>query len=126
MKRQLMIAVAAAAIVAGVAGCSKRQQCVRPVVVHRNIVQPNHEFSGAVDGAVMSFTEGVPGEKAMDNKTGDSYKITGIASGTDNTDGRSTSLSKSTSPAPRRPPLFPLIPTATKRTRPALLRRWPG
>jgi ipoprotein LpqH len=39
---------------------------------------------GTVDGVVMSFTEGVPGENATATKTGNSYKITGIASGTDN------------------------------------------
>lgn len=39
---------------------------------------------GTVDGAVMSFTEGVPGENATAAKNGNTYKITGIASGTDN------------------------------------------
>lgn len=39
---------------------------------------------GTVDGVVMSFTEGVPGESATATKTGNSYTITGTASGTDN------------------------------------------
>ncbi|SPM28775.1 lipoprotein LpqH [Mycobacterium terramassiliense] len=39
---------------------------------------------GTVDGVVMSFTEGVPGENATATKTGSTYKITGTASGTDN------------------------------------------
>jgi ipoprotein LpqH len=39
---------------------------------------------GTVDGVVMSFTEGVPGENAIATKTGSSYRITGIASGSDN------------------------------------------
>ncbi len=39
---------------------------------------------GTVDGVVMSFTEGVPGENAAATKTGNTYKITGTASGTDN------------------------------------------
>jgi ipoprotein LpqH len=40
---------------------------------------------GTVDGVVMSFTEGVPGENASAVKTGNTYRITGVASGTDNT-----------------------------------------
>jgi ipoprotein LpqH len=39
---------------------------------------------GTVDGVVMSFTEGVPGENATATKTGNTYKITGTASGVDN------------------------------------------
>ncbi|MCV7088833.1 lipoprotein LpqH [Mycobacterium interjectum] len=39
---------------------------------------------GTVDGVVMSFTEGVPGEDATATKAGSTYKITGTASGTDN------------------------------------------
>ncbi|OBF60288.1 hypothetical protein A5787_20025 [Mycobacterium sp. 852002-50816_SCH5313054-b] len=39
---------------------------------------------GTVDGVVMSFTEGVPGEDATATKAGNTYKITGTASGTDN------------------------------------------
>ena len=38
---------------------------------------------GSVDGVVMNFTEGVPGENAGATKTGNTYKITGIASGVD-------------------------------------------
>lgn len=38
-----------------------------------------------VDGVVLSFTEGVPGENATATKTGNAYKVTGTASGTDNT-----------------------------------------
>lgn len=38
---------------------------------------------GTVDGVVMSFTEGVPGENASATKTGDAYQITGTASGVD-------------------------------------------
>jgi lipoprotein LpqH len=40
---------------------------------------------GTVDGVVLSFTEGVPGNEAAATKTGDLYKITGTAVGTDNT-----------------------------------------
>lgn len=40
---------------------------------------------GTVDGVVMSFTEGVPGENATATKAGNTYKITGIASGIDST-----------------------------------------
>ena len=40
---------------------------------------------GTVDGVVMSFTEGVPDENATATKTDNTYKITGIASGVDNT-----------------------------------------
>jgi ipoprotein LpqH len=39
---------------------------------------------GTVDGVVMSFTEGVPGDNASATKTGNTYKITGTASGVDN------------------------------------------
>jgi lipoprotein LpqH len=39
---------------------------------------------GTVDGVVMSFTEGVPGKSATATKSGNTYKITGTASGTDN------------------------------------------
>jgi lipoprotein LpqH len=39
---------------------------------------------GTVDGVVMSFTEGVPGENATATKSGNTYQITGTASGTDN------------------------------------------
>jgi ipoprotein LpqH len=39
---------------------------------------------GNVDGVIMSFTEGVPGNDAKATKTGNSYKITGNASGADN------------------------------------------
>jgi ipoprotein LpqH len=39
---------------------------------------------GTVDGVVMSFTEGVPGENATATKTGNTYRITGTASGVDN------------------------------------------
>jgi ipoprotein LpqH len=39
---------------------------------------------GTVDGVVMSFTEGVPGENATATKSGNTYKITGTASGVDN------------------------------------------
>jgi ipoprotein LpqH len=38
---------------------------------------------GTVDGVVMSFTEGVPGENASATKTGNAYQITGTASGVD-------------------------------------------
>jgi ipoprotein LpqH len=38
---------------------------------------------GAVNGVVMSFTEGVPGENASATKTGNTYQITGTASGVD-------------------------------------------
>ena len=39
---------------------------------------------GTVDGVVMSFTEGAPGNNATATKTGNSYNITGNASGADN------------------------------------------
>ena len=39
---------------------------------------------GTVNGVVMSFTEGAPGNGATAVKTGNNYKITGTASGVDN------------------------------------------
>lgn len=39
---------------------------------------------GTVNGVVMSFTEGVAGNSATAVKTGNNYKITGTASGVDN------------------------------------------
>ncbi len=39
---------------------------------------------GTVDGVVLSFTEGVPGNSATATKSGNFYKITGTASGVDN------------------------------------------
>ena len=39
---------------------------------------------GTVDGVVMSFTEGAPGNTATATKTGNAYKITGTATGVDN------------------------------------------
>jgi ipoprotein LpqH len=38
---------------------------------------------GTVNGVVMSFTEGAPGNSATAVKTGNNYKITGTASGVD-------------------------------------------
>lgn len=38
---------------------------------------------GTVNGVVMSFTEGAPGNSATATKTGNNYKITGAASGVD-------------------------------------------
>jgi ipoprotein LpqH len=38
---------------------------------------------GTVDGVVMSFTEGAPGNSATAVKTGSNYKITGTATGVD-------------------------------------------
>jgi lipoprotein LpqH len=39
---------------------------------------------GTVNGVVMSFTEGAPGNSATAVKTGSNYKITGTATGLDN------------------------------------------
>ena len=39
---------------------------------------------GSVNGVVMSFTEGAPGNGANATKSGNNYKITGTASGVDN------------------------------------------
>jgi lipoprotein LpqH len=39
---------------------------------------------GTVDGIVLSFTEGAPGNSATATKNGNTYKITGTATGTDN------------------------------------------
>lgn len=39
---------------------------------------------GTVDGVVISYTEGAPGNSATATKTGNSYKITGTATGVDN------------------------------------------
>ncbi|WP_231584644.1 lipoprotein LpqH [Mycobacterium haemophilum] len=39
---------------------------------------------GTIDGVVMAFTEGVPGENASATKNGNTYQITGTASGVDN------------------------------------------
>ena len=151
MKRELLIAVSAATIVAGVAGCSndnkasgpsstgssaasssaaasagapatsnapaaagetkvtiggKPQNVSGPVVCSTTdgkfsiavgdmltgiIVGLEQDASavhnaglGTVDGAVMSFTEGVPGNDAKATKNGNAYQITGNASGVDN------------------------------------------
>lgn len=43
---------------------------------------------GTVDGVVLSFTEGVPGENATATRTDNTYRITGMASGTDNSGAR--------------------------------------
>ncbi|KJX74839.1 lipoprotein LpqH [Mycobacterium lepromatosis] len=40
---------------------------------------------GTIDGVVIAFTEGVPGENASATKNGNTYQITGIASSVDNT-----------------------------------------
>ncbi|KZS68329.1 hypothetical protein A4G26_08020 [Mycobacterium kansasii] len=149
MKRELLIAVGAATIVAGVAGCSndnksgpssssatsssaassstaaptssstpaasgetkviiggQPQNVSGPVVCSTNAgrfsiavgdmatgiivgLEPDgsvvHSAGlGTVDGVVMSFTEGVPDENASATKAGNSYHITGVASGVDN------------------------------------------
>ncbi len=151
MKRELLIAVSAATIVAGVAGCSndnkasgpsstgsnaatssaaasagapatsnapaaagetkvtiggKPQNVSGPVVCSTTdgkfsiavgdmltgiIVGLEQDASavhnaglGTVDGVVMSFTEGVPGNDAKATKSGNAYQITGNASGVDN------------------------------------------
>lgn len=39
---------------------------------------------GTVDGVVISFTEGAPGNSAKATKTGNAYQITGTATGVDN------------------------------------------
>ncbi|RFD25470.1 hypothetical protein MUBE_08895 [Mycobacterium uberis] len=39
---------------------------------------------GAIDGVVMAFAEGIPGENASATKNGNTYQITGTASGLDN------------------------------------------
>jgi ipoprotein LpqH len=39
---------------------------------------------GTVNGVVLSFTEGAPGNSATATKTGSTYKITGTATGVDN------------------------------------------
>jgi lipoprotein LpqH len=39
---------------------------------------------GTVDGVVLSFTEGAPGNTATATKTGNAYVITGTATGVDN------------------------------------------
>jgi len=39
---------------------------------------------GTVNGVVMSFIEGVPGQNATATKTGNSYHVTGTAGGVDN------------------------------------------
>jgi ipoprotein LpqH len=142
VKRELLIAVAAAMVVAGAAGCSGGNKASGPssssattssVTASSSTPaaagpaqvtiggQPQHvsgpvvcsttdgKFSiavgdmvtgiivgvepdasvvhnaglGTVDGVVMSFTEGVPGESATATKTGNTYKITGTASGVD-------------------------------------------
>ncbi|AWV48371.1 lipoprotein [Mycobacterium leprae Kyoto-2] len=40
---------------------------------------------GTIDGVVIAFTEGVPSENANATKNGNTYQITGTASGVDNT-----------------------------------------
>jgi ipoprotein LpqH len=148
MKRELLIAIAAATIVAGVAGCSSGNKASGPssssassaaassgsatassstpvaagggtkVTIGgqpQNVTGPvvcsttDGKFSiaigdvitgvivglepdastvhnaglGSIDGVVMSFTEGVPGNNATATKTGNTYHITGNASGMD-------------------------------------------
>ncbi|MCQ4365770.1 lipoprotein LpqH, partial [Mycobacterium gordonae] len=39
---------------------------------------------GTVDGVVLSFTEGAPGNSAKATKNGNAYQITGTATGVDN------------------------------------------
>ena len=39
---------------------------------------------GTINGVVLSFTEGAPGNNAGATKTGNSYHITGTATGMDN------------------------------------------
>ncbi len=39
---------------------------------------------GTVDGVVLSFTEGAPGNSAQATKNGNTYQITGTATGVDN------------------------------------------
>jgi ipoprotein LpqH len=39
---------------------------------------------GTVNGVVMSFTEGAPGNNASTTKNGNAYRITGTATGVDN------------------------------------------
>jgi lipoprotein LpqH len=140
MKRELSIAVAAATILAGVAGCAggnkapvsssssataasstpaapdgatkvivggQPQNVTGPVVCSTTdgrfsiaigdvitgvIIGLEPDASavhnaglGSVDGVIMNFTEGVPGENASATKTGNIYKITGTASGVDST-----------------------------------------
>jgi lipoprotein LpqH len=146
VKRELLIAIAAVTIVAGLAGCSsgkkasgpssssatpsststpaaaastaaatgetsvtvggQRQNASGPVVCATN----NGKFSiaigeaitgfivglepdasvvhdvglGSIDGVVLSFTEGAPGNSAAATKNGNSYHITGTATGMDN------------------------------------------
>ncbi|MCV7199755.1 hypothetical protein BST12_10435 [Mycobacterium angelicum] len=147
MKRGLLIAVSAATVIAGVAGCSgdkknsgpssstsassaatssapassstpaasgetkvivggQQQNVSGPVVCSTNegrfsiavgdmltgvIVGLEPDASavhsaglGTVDGVVLSFTEGAPGNNATATKTGNSYKISGTATGVDN------------------------------------------
>jgi lipoprotein LpqH len=79
-KPELLIAVAVATVVAGVAGA--RVNVSGPVVCSTT----DGKFSiaiGTVDGLVMSFTDSVPGDSASATKTGDTYKIAGTASGVD-------------------------------------------
>jgi ipoprotein LpqH len=42
---------------------------------------------GTVDGVVLSFTEGAPGNDAKATKNGSVYQITGTATGVDNAGG---------------------------------------
>ncbi|MCV7078763.1 lipoprotein LpqH [Mycobacterium szulgai] len=147
MERELLIAVSAATVIAGMAGCSsdknsgpsssstsassaatssapassstpaasgetkvivggQQQNVSGPVVCSTNegrfsiavgdmltgvIVGLEQDASavhtaglGTVDGVVLSFTEGAPGNSATATKTGNAYKITGTATGVDN------------------------------------------
>lgn len=146
MKRELLIAIAAVTIVAGVAGCSsgnkasgpssssttpstsampsststpaaaagetkvfvdgQAQNVSGPVVCATNNgkfsiaigeaitgvivgLEPDasvvHEVGlGSIDGVVLSFTEGAPGNSAGATKNGNSYHITGTATGVNN------------------------------------------
>jgi lipoprotein LpqH len=48
-------------------------------------------LGNTVNGVVLSFTEGAPGNTATATKDGNNYKITGTATGTDTANGQQIS-----------------------------------
>ena len=113
MKPELLIAVAAATIVAGVAGCSSSNKASGPssssatssaATSSNSATSPSNTPAAArgepkvtiggqpqnVSGPVMcsmtdgQFSEGAPGNNASATKNGNTYHITGTASGVDN------------------------------------------
>jgi hypothetical protein len=65
---------------------------------------------GTVDGVVLSFTEGAPGNTATATKTGNFYKITGTATGVDNAGQQVSKPFEVDAPSRPTPPATPSRP----------------